>query len=243
MELIQQIAAALGVVFVAGGTCTGLALWLFKLFGEKWLSNRFAERLEAFKHDQQKEIERLRFEISKLLDRTTKLNQREFDTLPEAWDLAAKSYHAVRGMAVGIHSYPDISRMTEAQFEEFLVKCPLEDWQKDELRKGSDRTRYYQNAIIWHELSEVRDACRKSAFFLLKNGIFMPPKLRTKFQQLEDLAWSTFIEHETNQQYKTMPQGREELKKVLKEGAPLMKELECKVQERLWGSPEEVPSA
>ena len=83
-DSLEKLAAAIGALVLAGGTVTGLALWLFKLFGEKWLSSKFAKRLEAFKHDQQKEIEHLRFEISKLLDRTIKLHQREFEVLPRS---------------------------------------------------------------------------------------------------------------------------------------------------------------
>jgi hypothetical protein len=41
----------------------GFSYWLFKLFSEKWLSAKFHERLENYKHQQQKELEELRFKI------------------------------------------------------------------------------------------------------------------------------------------------------------------------------------
>ena|SRR5450759_5137032 len=152
LEILEKIAAAIGTLLVAGGTVTALALWLFKLFGERWLSSKFAERLEVFKHDQQKEIEHLRFEISKLLDRTTKLHQREFEVLPRTWALLTKCYHTVRGVTSSLQTYPDISHMSAAHLEEFLSKCPLQNWQKDELRNALDCNKYYQDAIFWHYL-------------------------------------------------------------------------------------------
>ena len=235
-ESLEKIAAAFGAVVFAGGTLTGLALWLFKLFGEKWLNSKFAERLEAFKHDQQKEIEHLRFEINKLLDRTTKLHQREFEILPRTWSLLSKCYHSVRAVTAGLQSYPDISIMSTPRLEEFLSKCPLENWQKDELRNASDRNRYYQDAIFWHHAGIARKACRKSAVYLDRNGIFMPPALKEKFHIISELAWATFVEHEMNKAHDLRPMQRDALKKFLKDGEPLMKELEGEVQKRLWGS-------
>ena len=55
----------------------------FQFLGRRWLEARFAERLEKFKHDQNQEIERLRYRINALMDRTTKLHQHEFEVLPK----------------------------------------------------------------------------------------------------------------------------------------------------------------
>ena len=42
----------------------GLASWgAVKLVGERWISSRFNEKLEAFKHVQQQELEHLKFQI------------------------------------------------------------------------------------------------------------------------------------------------------------------------------------
>ena len=55
----------------------------------QWLDSKFAERLEAYKHQQQRELEQLRFQINALFDRVTKLHQREFQVLPDAYAPAA----------------------------------------------------------------------------------------------------------------------------------------------------------
>jgi hypothetical protein len=75
------------LALVGGGAAVvtstvALAYWLFKLFSEKWLTAKFDERLAAYRHQQQKELEELRFKIRSLMDRTTKLYQREFFARP-----------------------------------------------------------------------------------------------------------------------------------------------------------------
>jgi hypothetical protein len=235
-EILTQIAAAIGVIVVTGSVLTGLALWLFKLLGEKWISAKFAERLEAFKHDQQKEIEHLRFEINKLFDRTTKLHQWEFEVLPRAWSLLTKSYYSVRALIAPYQSYPDISRMSVAEFGEFLEQSELANWQKDELQKAPDRNKYYQDAIVWPRLVKARKACRKSMTYLRRNVIFMPPPLKEKFEKIESLTLEALSEYQMNKQHDLRPMERAAHKRFFAEGESLIKELEAEVQGRLWHS-------
>src|SRR5258705_12641703 len=51
-------------VSVGTGAVGAFAWWLFRLFSEKWLNSKFEERLAAYKHEQQKELERLKFSIN-----------------------------------------------------------------------------------------------------------------------------------------------------------------------------------
>jgi hypothetical protein len=236
LEIVEKIAALFGAAVFALSTLTGLALWLFKLLGEKWLSSKFSERLEAFKHDQQKEIEHLRFEINKLFDRTTKLHQQEFDVLPKAWSLLVTSNNSARGLTAALQSYPDLSRMLPEELDEFLSKSPLENWQKEELKNETDRNGYYQRAIFWYRLSAVRKEHRKFALFLRRKGIFLPPALKDKFRQVEDLIWDALAECELNKNDAVWPKRLGDQDKLRKEGELLMKQLETEVQERLWNS-------
>ena len=107
---------------------------VFQFLGKRWLEARFAERLERFKHDQNQEIERLRYRINALMDRTTKLHQHEFEVLPEIWDKLGIAFSATSNFTSRMASYPDLDQMGEAQFSEFLAACELFGWQKDELR-------------------------------------------------------------------------------------------------------------
>jgi hypothetical protein len=66
--MIEDIFKLVGLVVVAGGGLAGIAFAIFRVLGEKWLDNKFQERLAAYRHEQQKEIERLRLNINKLFD-------------------------------------------------------------------------------------------------------------------------------------------------------------------------------
>ena len=115
-EAIRSLAALIGVFVVGAGGAVAIAFAFFKWLGEKWLNSRFEERLEAFKHAQQLEIEHLRFRISAMMDRTEKLYQREFEVLPEIWGLLIDSLGAVRSVTGplqprrGCSLFPAISR-------------------------------------------------------------------------------------------------------------------------------------
>src|SRR5262249_2730228 len=151
----------LAAIAAATGGFGAIIYALFKLFTEKWLNAKFEERLSAYKHAQQRELEQLKFEINALMDRMVKLHQREFDVIPEAWGLLADAFDLARPVALGAGLSPKIDAMAAEQFDDFLDKIPLAAWQKNELRTSSDRTRYYLDAIMWYDLNRAEELCGK----------------------------------------------------------------------------------
>jgi hypothetical protein len=57
---IQPYLAALGLSALGFGIVFLAAVAAVKWFGESWVTSKFSERLEAFKHAQQREIEQLK---------------------------------------------------------------------------------------------------------------------------------------------------------------------------------------
>lgn len=240
---IQSIVGPILTYMLAfGATISSLGAiiyWLFKLLAEKWLNAKFEERLSAYKHAQQKELEQLRFEISTLLDRTVKLHQREFDVLPEVWGLLTDAFSITGPIGLGMAFGPNINTMTAAQFEYFLEQIPLVAWQKEELRAASDRGRYYLDAISWHDLIRAQDACGKFHVYLLKNGIFIPPDIKKKFSDMDDLLAGVIGERRSGlQNPNTAMAGKFDKAVALVDGpgSGLLKSLEKDVQDRLWNS-------
>lgn len=202
-DALTTILALFGGGAVIVSALVGAAYGLFRLFGEKWLTAKFNERLEAYKHQQQKELEELRFKISGLLDRTTKLYQREFEVLPEAWGKLVIAHGNVQGLVAAFQQYPDLNRMNADQLTELIDKSNLRDWQKEELRKADNKTDYYQTASRWVRLWEVRDLYREYFVYQLKNGIFIRPEIRQRFKVITDLMQSALFEYEFDLQYGT----------------------------------------
>jgi hypothetical protein len=77
----------------------------------------------------------------RLVDRATKLNQREFDVIPEAWARLCDAYEATRSLVASLQTLPDIDNMTSEHQNEFISGCKLEEWQKKELGSAESKTR------------------------------------------------------------------------------------------------------
>jgi hypothetical protein len=239
MEPLNDILRFIGTVVLAGGGLSLIVYQAFKHLASKWLDARFEERLQALKHEQQKEIEQLRLKVSTLLDRAVKLHQREFDVLPEAWAKLNDAYWYVRSFVSALQSYPDIDRMSEPQQAEFVAGCPLQPWQKKELGEAECKTEYYQKAIFWHKLSEARSKSSDAYSYLIKNGIFITEDLRGQFTKIHDLFWNALTEHQTNEELDIRPRQRDRIGQLAATGDDLMKDLERQIHVRLWPSADE----
>ncbi|MEY9418351.1 hypothetical protein ABIF69_004793 [Bradyrhizobium japonicum] len=68
MDMLSTLFALVGYVVVGVGAVGAFVWWLFRTFSEKWLNAKFEERLAAYKHEQQKELEHLKFEINAQMD-------------------------------------------------------------------------------------------------------------------------------------------------------------------------------
>lgn len=234
--MIEDVLKAIGLIVVGGGALVTFAYGLFKMFAQKWLDAKFQERLAAYKHEQEKELVQLRFRISSLLDRATKLHQREFEVLPDAWARLNDAYWKGLAFVSPAQQYPDLNKMSDQELEGVLSNCPLDAWEKNELKSQRDRTAYYIEHYFWHRLADTKTAARESHVYLLKNGIFLPAEIRAKFSELDDLIWAAIGEREFSERYKDIPREMEKGEALRKKGTELLKDLEAEVQGRLWNS-------
>jgi hypothetical protein len=178
MDVFDVLLKVAGVVVVAGGGAAALILGPLRYLADKWLTSKFNQRLEQFKHAQQVEME---FKINSLFDRTTKLHQREFEVVPTAWALLVECKNQVSAIITALQQYPDLDRMTDPQLDEFLEGSFLAKWQRDEIKTSAKKADYYMKAVFFHRAGEARAACREQHVYVLKNGIFMPSDMKEKF--------------------------------------------------------------
>jgi hypothetical protein len=230
---IQPYLAALGLSALGFGSVFLAAVAAVRWFGESWVTSKFSERLEAFKHAQQREIEQLKFQISTSMDRAVKLHQREFETVPKAWSTLVAAFNSVKGFTAPFQSYADVSRMNDEELNEFLDGTDLPKTQKNDILASGDRNKAYQEATFWRRLATVQGDFRMHHVFLLENAIFMPSAMKTKFTAIGDLAWDALMEHKTNHEMKVWSK-RPQLEKFQKLGDKMLLELEEEIQKRLW---------
>lgn len=238
MEYLAPILKFVGGIVVAGGGLSLIVYQTFKHLAAKWLDSRFEERLQSLKHDQSKEIERLRLKIAMLLDRATKLHQHEFETLPEGWDKLNESFWAMKGVSLSLQTFPDLERMDSTHFEEFVDGLNFLPWEKRELRRhsGSDRNKFYQKQTTLRQLNETKGKIRDSAIFLSRRGIFVSPPILAKMKELNDMVWKTYVEFELNTTHEGLPHKMDRLMEFSEKGEPMLSELEVIVHQRLWPS-------
>ena len=235
MTPIDQVLRYLGEVVLYGGGSAAVAFLLFQYLGKGWIDARFHERLEAFKHEQAKELQRLKVEVDALLSGALKIQEREFTVLPEAWQKLSDTYSTTGWAISPMQQYAAVGRMADDELDEFLSKSELLDSQKARVRTASERTRdkTFQEITSLYRLSRASTAVGELQNYIASQGLFLPPALKTQFQQLQPILWSALTKVRVGREaedYKMQQQGWEELQQ---KAEPIHKAIELAISERL----------
>lgn len=234
MNTLSDFFAVIGFMVVGVGAVGTFAWWVFRTFSEKWLNAKFEERLAAYKHEQQKELEHLKFAINAQMDRATKLHQKEFEALPEAWALLMNAHGIIISLVSRYQSHPDLNGMRPDQAEDFIVNCNLAEWQRQLVRDAKDKTNAYRDQIEPFKIARAKKASRKFHLYFRKNGIFIREPIKQQFGALDELMLSALSEHLMNFQHQT--REFKSIDRLASEGEKMVKALENEVQQRLWDS-------
>ena len=231
--LSDLILPFLAKVVAYGSGAVVIAYFVFRFLGKSWIENKFAEKLADFKHQQVLEIQRLRIKIDSMLSGVLKLQEKEFETLPEAWCKLDKAYGQVQVLTSPAQRYPNLDGMTLARLEEFLNDSVLLTTQKDEIRQSKEKGRAFQEAIFWHNLQTVNQACADLHNYVARYGIFFPPELKEKFTKVAEDLWSAVSYKTTGHEAKDYNLQNEGWKKIKDEIEPLYKVIESDIHARL----------
>jgi hypothetical protein len=169
-DILSEFLKLIGGITAIAAVTSAFAYAMFRVFATKWIEARFSKSLEEFKHQQNQEIEHLRFHINTMMDRNLKLHQREFDVLPDTWSLLTEAFYTVEPVALGIQRYPDLDQMSDERLAEFLEASPLTALQKAELKAASDKKKYYGEVKGWHDLDKAIDAYNEFHMKFAKPG-------------------------------------------------------------------------
>ena len=231
---MTDLLKTLGALAAASGCGAGIAWAIFTKLGDRWLEERFAKRLETFKHEQTKEIEQLRHRITSLFSRISKIHEKEFEVLPEAWLKLHDAYGKVFHVGSALKRFLALHQMSEANFEEFVATCRLPEFRKQELLQlqAADRTEYYSRWIFWSDFAEAQSAMNAFHNYFVMNRIFMTDSLRQKFGEIDVLLNSVLSSLELDQQIPS-PTLKTQLSADLAKIQFLLVPLEKAIQDRL----------
>ena len=232
---LTNVLAAFGLAGVTLIGVTGAAYALFRVLGDKWLTAKFNERLESYKHEQNRQIEQLRFRINAMLDRTFKLHQHEFDVLPELWAKVNEAFGYVASFTSPLQTHPDLDRMSPAHLEDFLAKSDIAEWQKEELKTGSNKTHRHMKIRFWYDLNEAQKRYNEFNSAFIAKRIFLDADLASQLTEMRDMMHDALFEKRFEEQYPDPRTGRYEKCEALRKDGP--KKLEAvgdTVRGRLW---------
>jgi hypothetical protein len=199
--VVQFVFAFLGFGGLTIGTAA-LAAWaLFKKWGEEWLSIRFQKNLEEAKAEQAREMERLRHRINSTFDRISKLNTREFETLPEIWGYLVDANGWASDYTNLVQSFPNILFMDDDQMREMLDGTTFTATQKRDIMAVTDKDRLDKFIEIreLHWYAETMQKLRDFNQHFRKNSIFVHRDLKAKIDEMFELIRKAIIEHHVNE--------------------------------------------
>ncbi|MDG2509373.1 hypothetical protein [Stenotrophomonas maltophilia] len=232
-------------IIAAGGGASLLTYHILKKLSESWLDEKFKSRLQDMAHMQNKEIERLRNELTTSFDRATKLHQREFEVLPVVWDELHEAFWATRALLSPLQMLPDVSSMRREQLEAFLEKCELEPWQKDEIRGATDRTEKYRHFEFRHRLYHVNRTRQSALNKISRHAIFLDQDMKTEIFIVLDRLNGALIEHQTNHDHvplRAADRVDQDIDWVRKSGEGKMDEVESMIRAKLWNLQTDISS-
>jgi hypothetical protein len=233
MTISEQIFKFLGEVIAYGGGGAVIAYLLFQYLGKTWIENKFVQHLEQLRHQQAMELQKLRVEIESMLSGAIKLQEKEFQVLPDAWQKLDESHGLVAWLVSPLQEYAAVAKMTPTQLDEFLESCEFTESQKNDIRQSPNKNAAYQEITFWHRLHRTKKAFRDLQSFVARNGIFLRPELKEKFSEISKMLWSAVVSKEVGHEGQDWNMQIEGWKKVEKEAEPLYKSIEADIQARL----------
>jgi len=227
--ILKWIVQVIGV----GGSSAVVAYGLFKWLGQKWLESQFATQLEKLKHQQQKELERVRHEIQTMFSRISKIHAKEFEVLPQAWFMLHEAHGSVYDVIAKIKFLPTFRGMPQGLFEQFLEsEKRISPFHKQELREAHDRDGYYRKIIADIGFDDAAEKYRILNNYLIQNRIFMTSELKAKFNAVADALSRSLALYEVGKQAKD-PKMQFEAVEQISALNDKISDVERAVQERL----------
>lgn len=223
-----------GVVGILVLLTAGCSFLLFRFLGSRWLESKFSERLEAYKHAQNKELERVKYEMNSLFDRSSKIRQYEYETLPETWRQLVEAFYHARDLTSGLRQYVDISRMSDDRLRSLLERQNFQPHEVEDVISSHNKLDVYRRITDAKHFGVANDKVYEFRIRLKKYGIFINKPLEQKLEALDDLINTAMIEMEMGLQGIGSGSKHEKALELRQKGGALMAEVKEEIHKHLW---------
>lgn len=214
-----------------GGGAGAVFFVLFQFLGKTWLENKFSQRLNYLRHQQDIEVARLRVEIDAMLNGALRLQEKEFEILPRVWELIDKSFLQTRFVTLPFISHADIDKMNDDEIDDLLKLTKFTESQKKAIKSSSSKSGLYFEYLRFERVQDALESSTELGNYLALNGILMPVDLKEKLIRVSITLSNITNRIRTNIVHKIPDQT--EYSNQLEELRPLIEEIEGLIQKRL----------
>lgn len=230
---MEQLYSFVWKIILYGGGSSAVSYLLFKFLGAAWLENKFKKNLEQFKHEQNKEVQRLQMKIDAMLNGALRLQEKEFEILPDVWKKLDEACVQACAFSAPVQTYADVAAMNNEQLEEFLVSVKFSPVQISEVLRAEDRAKDFQTKVFFMRNNQARTAAFEFGRAVERGGIFFPNELKGKLVKLAASIRSVIIGMETGQESGDKKMKRDAWREYEADIVPLRDEIELDIQARL----------
>lgn len=215
----EKIFKTIGEIVAYGGGAVAIAYIVFTFLGKKTVEVWFDKRLKKFE-----------YELNSLFNRVTKIHEKEFEVLPQAWIKLDSLLDLICQFLRETHYIPELNQKSPSDLEKFLSERNLAEDAKQRICSAVDK----KNQYFYERSKKAADACLDFQDYISKNAIFLSSDIKGKFKEAEITIRTAWAIRDTAKN----SQGRQEditkaCNIVTKQIPPIMEEIEELVQKRL----------
>ncbi len=216
-----------GQVVIAGGGGAAIAFGLFRFWGQNWIKLRLDKDLETAKA-----------EISIHAAKRLRLQDKEYEVFPEIWARLCDSRASLDAALMLFRTMPDLDRMSDDDFENWLEGVDLTDEEKRALKSSTMRLSLFSRILDHRGLRKAEESYFEFQTYFEQNRIFLSPEIRNKFEEIRGLLRKSWAARQVDLELADESGGRDLLREALdvytEDVVPLMAELEEIIQRRLF---------
>lgn len=215
----EKIFEIIGEIVAYGGGAVAIAYLVFTFLGKKTVEVWFDERLKKFE-----------YELNSLFNRVTKIHEKEFEVLPQAWGKLHDLLDSLRQFIRENHHIPELDEMSPSELENFLSKEDLIEEEKRNVRKA----KFKRNQYFFEKSNKIGNACLAFQDYIFKNAIFLSPDIKSEFKKAEEEIRTAWAIRSTAEDSEERRQGITKACQIIEKNIPpIMEKIEELVQKRL----------
>jgi hypothetical protein len=218
------------------------ACWGLKTFSEKWLDNKFSEKLKELDRKNDAYGREFQSKLDRELDRAYKLYAGEFETLSIVWELLQSSYWITRRATSRMYQIVNYGAVPESELNDYIRSAGFKGKQLTAMlaaTSNEERQALHLEFSSREKLAKCSDSFNELEEFIRKKAVFIRLDMKEDILKIVDLIDCALSEYELRINDIHSPVNRfmqYSQSDALKDGLNELKEIENTIRDRLWSA-------